>query len=165
MNYAKIKFRGQTPDGRWAYGDLLHVGSGCIIVTNKELGEPLPESDIALSYNREEIEVVIPDTVGQYVGSYDCEKREVYEGDIIKSYICFLNEDDEMSEFWRVGIVRFVSGKYQLTNCVNYDDENAEIKSELQPSPKMQYSFPAYRSKIIGNIYDNPEEFYNPRNT
>lgn len=158
-----IKFRGKDiVTGEWVVGNLFQgkrQGEDyAVILMDKRYvhEEKLPE-DIPFGFYKDEITVVDPKTVGQFVGLFDCEKREIYEGEIIKTYVCFLDEDDETREFWRVGVVQFISGKYQLTNCVNYDDEATEIKSELQPSPKMQYSFPAYRSKIIGNIHDNPE--------
>lgn len=158
-----IKFRGKDiVTGELVYGNLFQgkrQGENyAVILMDKRYihEEKLPE-DIPFGFYKDEIFVVDPKTVGQFVGLFDCDKREIYEGDIIKTYVCFLDENGETREFWRVGVVKFISGKYQLTNCVNYYDEAAEIELELQPNPKMEYSFSAYRSKIIGNIHDNPE--------
>lgn len=100
---------------------------------------------------------VLPETVGQYTGLKDSIGREIYEGDIVMSYVVFTDEEEITREFWRVGEICFVAGSFRLTNCTNYDDRDMKVKSDIQPSKKSTYSFPAYRSQILGNIHDNPE--------
>lgn len=80
-----IKFRGKDIEtGEWVYGDLLHVGGGCIITTNSELREPLPDGETALSYSKDEIAVVKRETVSQFIGLLDKNGNEIYEGDIYR---------------------------------------------------------------------------------
>lgn len=142
-----IKFRGKVKhDGRWVYGSLLVYGDG-----EHNIFVPRQHNYKLDSWN------VFSETVGQSTRLKDAKGIEIYEGDIVKSYVVHVTEDEETIEFWRVGEIRYVSGGFALTNCTNYDDLGMVYKSEVQPSPKTKNSFPAYRSEVIGNIHDNPE--------
>lgn len=142
-----IKFRGKVKhDGRWVYGSLLVYGDG-----EHNIFVPRQHNYKLDSWN------IFPETVGQSTGLKDAKGNEIYEGDIVKSYVVYVTEDEESIEFWRVGEIRYVAGGFALTNCTNYDDLDMVYKSDVQPSPKTKNSFPAYRSEVIGNIHDNPE--------
>lgn len=142
-----IKFRGKVKHaGRWVYGSLLVYGDG-----EHNIFEQREHNYKLDSYN------VDPETVGQSTGLKDSIGRELFEGDIIMTYVIFVNEDEEVREFWRVGEIRFIAGGFHLTNCTNYDTRSMEEESEIQPSPKSKFSFPAYRSQLIGYVHDNPE--------
>lgn len=68
-----IKFRGLTKDGKWIYGDLVHDdfdGTSKII----KVGIKKPNC-----YAEE----VIPETVGQTIGTADNTGREIFSGDIL----------------------------------------------------------------------------------
>ena len=137
----EIKFRGKRlNDGEWIYGYLADED---YINNINEIAQPSEE--------------VARDTVGQYTGLKDGKGKEIYEGDVVNTYVCFTNEDEEVLQFWRVGEIAFANGGFALTNCTNYDNQALTIKSDMQPSKKTRNSFPAYRSEIIGNIHDNPE--------
>ena len=130
----EIKFRGKRfDDDRWVYGDLLHVGNGCIIVTDSTLGGPLPDGDTALSYGIDEIAVVNSDTIGQFTGITDKNGTEIYEGDVLRFY----DEESVLQVVvkWENRGFRFVYLDEQWVDC----------------------SWPAEDMEIIGNIYDNPE--------
>lgn len=141
----EIKFRGKTESGKWVYGSLcmsaVHEPNICWCDGDVVIGTP----------------IIRQDTIGQNVGLKDGKGKEVYEGDIVCTYVTYTNEDEEVFEFWRVGEVCYVNGGFALTNCTNYDNQILTTKSDVQPSKKTRHSFPAYRSEIIGNIYDNPE--------
>ena len=123
-----IKFRGKSIDGKeWLYGDLVSSADKkrfAILVNNKE------------SYDECE---VAPETIGQFSGLYDCNKKEIYEGDILK----WSNGRSYVVKFWEGMFYASVEecndgflGGFPLHALTDYEDRRCEI---------------------VGNIYDNPE--------
>lgn len=142
-----IKFRGKVKGtGEWVCGSLLVWGDG-------EHNIYVPREN---SYKVDPWDVE-PSTIGQYTGLKDANGVEIYEGDIVMSYVIFTDEEEFTREFWRVGEIRYVANSFALTNCTNYDLKDMSLKSDIQPSKATKNSFPAYRSEVIGNIHDNPE--------
>ena len=123
-----IKFRGKSIDGKeWLYGDLVSSADKkrfAILVNNKE------------SYDECE---VAPETVGQFSGLYDCDGKEIFEGDILK---------------WsngRLYVVKFWQGMFYAS----VEECNDGI---LGGFPLHAFTeFEERKCKIVGNIYDNPE--------
>lgn len=140
-----IKFRGKTESGEWVYGPLVMSAVYPPYICWADDASVVADAPI-----------IRQDSIGQYTGLKDGNGKEIYEGDIVMSYVVFTDEEEFTREFWRVGEVRFIAGGFHLTNCTNYDDHYMEEVSDIQPSPKSKFSFPAYRSEIIGNIHDNP---------
>ena len=116
-----IKFRGKDRrTGKWFYGDLVHSADKkrtTILVNYKD------------SYDECEVD---PETVGQFIGLYDKDGKEIYEGDIL--------------DFNGITVeVRFVRGVFALL-------VNGDLDEELCGDCRTD-SF----AKVIGNIHDNPE--------
>ena len=109
-----IKFRGKSilVNNIWFYGDLIHSADKkkTFIVLNE----------------------VLPETVGQFTGLYDCEGKEIFEGDIL--------------DFNGLKVeVRFVRGVFALLVNGNLDDELCgDCRTDLF-------------AKVIGNVYENPD--------
>ena len=116
-----IKFRGKLKsNGNWEYGDLLHDNFDACYIYPIEVGD--------LYKNNE----VIPETIGQFTGLYDCEGNEIFEGDIL--------------DFNGLKVeVRFVRGVFALLVNGNLDDELCgDCRTDLF-------------AKVIGNVYENPD--------
>lgn len=116
-----IKFRGKSIlNDEWLYGDLVHSADKkrfAILVNDKD------------SYDECE---VVPEAVGQFTGLYDCDGKEIFEGDIL--------------DFNGITVeVRFVRGVFALLANGNLDDELCgDCRTDLF-------------AKVIGNVYENPD--------
>lgn len=116
-----IKFRAKSIlNYEWLYGDLVHSADKkrfAILVNDKD------------SYDECE---VAPETVGQFTGLYDCNGKEIFEGDIL--------------DFNGITVeLRFVRGVFALLANGNLDDELCgDCRTDLF-------------AKVIGNVYENPD--------
>jgi uncharacterized phage protein (TIGR01671 family) len=123
-------------EGVWVYGDIRFQ---CIIpYIHNEIGKcPI---DV--------------DTVGQFTGLKDKNGKEIYEGDILRVHV-LVQDYDFSDEFWRVGFIKFVLGKFVLVNCTNYATSDLTIKHDYSPRKTAEYTYPKYRSEVIGNIHED----------
>lgn len=122
----EIKFRGKDYTDKWRQGDLVQEKwkQGKLIMIKKD--------KTAWS--------ILEETVGQYTGLKDKNKKEIYEGDIVKIKHEFDNTGYICEIIYVDGAFRtkkFIFGSYY--DCLYYWYANdCEIE-------------------VIGNIYDNPE--------
>ncbi len=123
----EIKFRGMTLSGDWVYGNLAvlpasrhSVPAGCYI--SNRVGSPF-------AYQ------VRPETVGQFTGLCDKNGKEIFEGDIVETLICF-----------------GPAGEEHRNITVTYD-ELGQISIQLWVFNEKQIHWPT----VIGNIHQNPE--------
>ena len=116
-----IKFRGKSIlTDECFFGDLVHSADKkrtAILVNDKD------------SYDECE---VVPETVGQFTSLYDCDGKEIFEGDIL--------------DFNGIKVeVRFVRGVFTFLVNGNLDDELCgDCRTDLF-------------AKVIGNVYENPD--------
>jgi hypothetical protein len=116
----EIKFRGLTENGEWCYG-LLSESKGYI-------GQPEKGFYISNSGGMPWAFQVRPETIGEYIGRKDKNKKEIFEGDICRS---FLGEPT-------LGIIRYINCAFVFTaSGIDW-----KIPDDLE---------------IIGNICENPE--------
>ena len=117
----EIKFRGKSIlTDEWFYGDFVHSADKkrtAILVNDKD------------SYDECE---VVPETIGQFTSLYDCDGKEIFEGDIL--------------DFNGLKVeVRFVRGVFAFLVNGNLDDELCgDCRTDLF-------------AKVIGNVYENPD--------
>lgn len=130
-----IKFRGKRlANDEWCYGSLLIWADGeCII---------LEKSDSSNDMWKREIN---PDTVGQFTGLCDCNGREIYEGDVIKSMY---------NDIYHVIGYNENRGAFTATLINEYMDNTDGLKTECNVEQKWLCDM---KKVVVGNIYDNPE--------
>lgn len=96
------------------------------------------DADYPSLYDVERGEAVIM----QYTGLKDRNGKEIYEGDVIEvEFIVYPESKKEKIESKYISQVTFQDGCF-----VFYDDYESHVPCQ-----------PCFRTKIIGNIYENPE--------
>lgn len=147
----EIKFRGETQDGKWVYGDLIHSGTDTIAIL--ELDAPCLEL----------VTDVVPDTIGQFTGLHDKNGKEIYEGDVL-----FVRE-------WENLAIRMFNheerGLFSLEDCkggflhesqrvVNFEEGSMcagdYYISTLWDEQDQRHQYPIFEVELLGNIHDNP---------
>lgn len=130
-----IKFRGQEIDSnRWLYGDLIQRRGywPSIFFPYWDENDKTQYSEIAVKEN----------TVGQFIGFLDTHKKEIYQGDILRSV---MHPDILMVIVRDKNEASFMAK--QITEFTDLDMGCHITQDWLDQFPK----------EIIGNIYENPE--------
>lgn len=123
-----IEFRGKnTGSNRWIHGAFIPADYTY-----------WREPSIADNNHRFEIR---PETLGQYTGYKDADGKEIYEGDVLQSFI---------SDKTNRGVVEFRGGAWQIWDRTK--DKMSECWMLLDWT-----LFRIERVKVVGNIHDNPE--------
>lgn len=127
-----IKFRGKTHgNGKWYYGSLVYsdeINPAIYFQTGNGLVKTM------------DWVYVNPETVGQFTGLYDCDGKEIYEGDILKW------EKDGL-----MYVVKFWDGMFYAS----VEECNEGIIGGFPLHAFTKYE--DRKCKIVGKIYDNPE--------
>lgn len=128
-----IKFRARRKNGKWVVGNFInHFSTYFKTEERHSIFLPKPENDNGGYW----VEDIDPETVGQFTGLYDCDGKEIYEGDILR----FGNSQSGVCEVkWDESIAAF---------CILFYFED-EIGSRPLGG-RVEFA-------IIGNIHDNPE--------
>lgn len=121
----EIKFKGKSlKTGEWLYGDLIQdiPNKRCAIVPQKRVWQ-------VVKYE------VIPESVGEYTGLKDKNRKEIYEGDIVK-------EGD--ANFMEPVIFENGAYKWGEDHFLGYDSYG-------------DFTDTTFWATVVGNIYENPE--------
>ena len=129
----EIKFRGKSDDD-WVYGMLIKINPN-------DCGEHGEFKDNKYMIQSDELEmgeynkyfITDDNSIGQYTGLHDKNGKEIYEGDIVKSF--FVDTDEAGNEIYKYYIMEV---KYDEVLCSYKIDKFMNLE-------------------VIGNIYDNPE--------
>jgi len=126
MNNRIYKFRGKRIDnGKWIYGSLI-IEEDPIADAFKYFIKP---------FNFLDGKLVIPETVGQYTEYNDKNRKEIYEGDIVRC-----NDEYYAVIIWKRD--GFILDFLDNMGCIPSLQYNAERSDKIE---------------VIGNIYENPE--------
>ena len=128
----EYKFRGKNKDIGWVYGQIAYDINGNTYI--------IQEVELDSSYGLEETILFVTmwyrvdkETVGQYTGLHDKNGKEIYEGDIVKSF--FVDTDEAGNEIYKYYIIEV---KYDEVLCSYKIDKFMNLE-------------------VIGNIYENKE--------
>ena len=127
-----IKFRGKTHgNGKWYYGSLVYSNEINAAIYF-QIGSGLVKTMDWVFVNQE--------TIGQFTGLYDCDGKEIYEGDILrfgnsKCGVCEVKWDESIAAF-----------------CICF-----YFKDEIGSRPLGGGVICERKVEVIGNIHDNPE--------
>lgn len=133
-----IKFRGKSVDkGEWVYGFL--IGSLDPHSVETKYRSWFIHNGVNISPATE----VVPDTIGQFIGVHDINGKEIYEGDVLKSWSYPITWNNNLSYDSGGGEhPGFYFGEMELS------DEYYDISHPIGISKE---------DVVIGNIHDNPE--------
>lgn len=126
MNLQNLEFRGKRVDnGEWVYGYLTPFRGLDYRVKERWY----------ISWGIVEGYEVIPESVGMWTTSKDCEKKKIFAGDIV---------DNGLSGVWIVQNLE--NGSFDLLGIDKKYKDRTFIFSSLHDE-----------CKVIGNVTDNPE--------
>ena len=87
----------------------------------------------------------------QFTGLLDKNGKEIYEGDIVRTFISSKCDQPQLRDYEQIGAVTYVQGKYLLHEKL-YKEDDPDFYGGICVLEPGEYEF-----EIIGNIHDNPE--------
>ena len=141
-----IKFRGRSiADDSWVYGDLVQTSE------NKTAIWPIDsKSQIGI------VEVYL-ESVGQYTNLLDRNKREIFEGDIVRQTweATITNDYDDAwnASGTQTGPVVIRTQGVCISPCLTENHTNGD--KTITKNKRIS----GYRCEVIGNKHDNPKFF------
>ncbi len=149
----EIKFRGKSVGSpNWVYGFYLQNKAGEAFIRSTENFETY---------------WVLEETLGEFTTRHDKNKKEIYEGDIVKLPYSPLSSNPNIIEYFDIGVVVFPFYVQMKFKCSKILDEEKKLshhrnrKEVYTLNGKQDYisrdALFDSRIEVIGNIHDNPE--------
>lgn len=120
---------------QWVYGAIFEGKENSYIITNVKVTDEWEDSEIGadvIGY------LVDPETICQDTGLTDKNGRKIFEGDIVRDFLCI---DDHNEPLYEYGKVVYIHERISFEILDNDNNQITRI-AELE---------------VIGNIFDNPE--------
>lgn len=163
----EIKFRGRSlATGEWLYSfDLLRRQDwdGKKWSTRYFMQDGYSCNETPHSDNFHEVDV---ETVGEFIELQDKNDAEIYEGDIVKERYYPLGADEDIIEYYKIGVVVFpffVQWKLDGTNVLDEAKKSDYHKTEVERHrhPMVGYDWidtsgRFSKREVIGNIHQHP---------
>ncbi len=161
-----IKFRGKRSDNEeWAHGSLTSDRDRCYISESIFIMEKEIENEEEVEENGEfpifmdglklgMFYPVKPETVGQFTGLTDKNRKEIYEGDVIEFtvnpsfYINAKLGDRYIIEYYGAGF---------FMKPINWKMRKIDAQNYVGLLPPYQTSNMSNHYEVIGNLHENPE--------
>ncbi len=159
----EIKFRGKRVNGgEWVYGMTISNGT----IKRKA-------NDVFFEVAEDKWVGVHPETLGQYTGLKDRNRKEIYEGDImlVREYENILmrefNDDTSRFDMFTIDEIKgdmrnsytspviWEEGTFCISTNGDWLHHNDMFLAVLFGD--MKRSSPIFDFEVIGNIHDNPE--------
>ena len=132
-----IKFRGKDLLGKWRYGDLIQEKWKTKLNTN-EKAFMIKKDKTAYT--------VLGETLGQFTGLYDKNGKEIFEGDIVKSYFeNGLGVENKCLIIYDEYLCAFMGQELRTKQQYLFNEGNPNKKDK-----QLKYT------EVIGNMYDKP---------
>lgn len=151
----EITLNGETIKGQWVQGDFCRPCN--IVFELTGFDEALQkDGDVFFDYN------VIPETVGQYIGIYDKNHKDIFEDDILRygdliDYRCFLESIDHPEEYDGAIMTEGIHNA-AVVWCGNHDYPAFDLDDhDFECNGLSELCSGAYTYEVIGNIFSNPE--------
>ena len=139
----KVYVNGEWVKGYWVYGVPVFEEDRCYIIQNLFICNHC----YLCTCTKEQI---ILETVGQYTGLKEKNGKEIFEGDIIKSYYA----NAQKKEF--IETVVFFRGQFVAESRTNNGVCHAKIADGVKHLPRDKSVYMT-ECEVVGNIYENPE--------
>lgn len=154
----EIIFRGKNDfTNEWYYGYLMNKPQYGLCI------EFVDEKDVQNNI------VVNPNTIGQFTGLTDKNGQQIFEGDIVKTQMCYDRPHSAKRKGKHLtGVVEYCIGagkgfynketqKFDAYKCYSASWTVKIIDKDSQ----LQYGYsdwgPFYDCEVVGNIHDNPD--------